>query len=54
MCKVLNYPRSTYYEKQKEKPASRLEIENQQLEKDILAIYHNSGNIYGAPKIHNY
>ena len=28
MCRVLNYPRSTYYDKQKEKPENKWKSEN--------------------------
>mgnify|MGYP000938511278 FL=1 len=52
MCKVLNYPRSTYYEKQKNKPLNNLQLENEKLQEDILKIYNDSNKIYGAPKIH--
>ena len=51
MCKVLNYPRSTYYDKQKEKPKNKWKKENKKLQEDILEIYNESNKIYGAPKI---
>jgi transposase InsO family protein len=51
MCKVLNYPRSTYYDKQKEKPESKWKTINKKLKEDILKIYSDSNKIYGAPKI---
>lgn len=53
MCKVLDYPRSTYYEKQRDKQVNSLQLENERLQQDILRIYNDSGKIYGAPKIHN-
>jgi putative transposase len=53
MCKVFDYPRSTYYEKQKDKQLNALQLENKRLQQDILKIYNDSGKIYGAPKIHN-
>ena len=51
MCDVLNYPRSTYYDKQKEKSEGKWKKENKKLQEDILEIYNESGKIYGAPKI---
>ena len=51
MCRVLNYPRSTYYDKQKEKPENKWKSENKKLREDILKIYNESNKIYGAPKI---
>ncbi len=51
MCKVLDYPRSTYYDKQKEKPENKWKKENKKLQKDILEIYDESNKVYGAPKI---
>jgi transposase InsO family protein len=51
MCNVLNYPRSTYYDKQKEKPDNKWKSQNKKLREDILEIYNESNKIYGAPKI---
>ncbi|WP_390819343.1 IS3 family transposase [Clostridium faecium] len=51
MCKVLKYPRSTYYDKQKEKPENKWKSINKKLQEDILKIYNDSNKIYGAPKI---
>ena len=51
MCKVLKYPRSTYYDKQKEKPENMWKPINKKLQEDILKIYNDSNKIYGAPKI---
>ncbi|WP_109840647.1 IS3 family transposase [Schnuerera ultunensis] len=51
MCKLLDYPRSTYYDKQKEKPENKWKKENKKLQEDILKIYNESGKVYGAPKI---
>lgn len=51
MCRVLQIPRSTYYESHNTKP-SRRETENKKLESIILDIYNKSHSVYGAPKIH--
>lgn len=51
MCKVLNYPRSTYYDKKQEKPENMWKSKNKKLQEDILKIYNESNKIYGAPKI---
>ena len=51
MCKVLKYPRSTYYDKQKKKPGNKWKSINKKLQDDILKIYNDSNKIYGAPKI---
>ena len=51
MCKVLKYPRSTYYDKQKEKPENKWKSLNKKLREDILEIYIESNKIYGAIKI---
>ncbi len=51
MYKVLDYPRSTYYDKQKEKPENKWEKVNKKLQEDILEIYNESNKVYGAPKI---
>ena len=51
MCKVLKFPRSTYYDKQKEKPENKWKSINKKLQEDILKIYNDSNKIYGAPKI---
>ena len=53
MCKVLKYPKSTYYDKQKEKSESKWKSLNKKLQKDILKIYNASNKVYGAPKITN-
>ena len=41
MCRVLKYPRSTYYDRQKEKPENKWARENKKLQKDILDIYND-------------
>ncbi|MFY9279646.1 MAG: IS3 family transposase [Caldicoprobacterales bacterium] len=51
MCRVLKYPRSTYYDKRKEKPENKWTRENKKLQEDILEIYNDSNKVYGAPKI---
>lgn len=51
MCEVLNYSRSTFYDKLKDKKPSKLQLENKKLQQDILSIYNESSKIYGAPKI---
>ena len=51
MCTVLKYPKSTYYDKQKEKTESKWKVLNKKLQKDILKIYNDSNKVYGAPKI---
>ncbi|WP_074349751.1 IS3 family transposase [Proteiniborus sp. DW1] len=51
MCKVLKYPKSTYYDKQKEKPENKWKPINKKLQDDILKIYNDNNKIYGAPKI---
>jgi transposase InsO family protein len=51
MCRVLKYPRSTYCDKQKEKPENKWTRENKKLQEDILEIYNDSNKVYGAPKI---
>jgi transposase InsO family protein len=51
MCKVLGYPKSTYYDKQKLKPESKWKSLNINLREDILKVYNESNKIYGAPKI---
>ena len=45
MCKVLGYPRSTYYDKQKAKPVSKWKSQNIKLREDILKIYNESNKI---------
>lgn len=50
ICKVLKFPRSTYYKALKSVPSNR-ELENQKLNEAILAIYYESKQRYGAPKI---
>ena len=52
MCTILDYPRSTYYDKLKGKPKNKWEKENRKLQEDTLRIYNDSNKIYGAPKIH--
>jgi transposase InsO family protein len=51
MCKVLDFPRSTYYDKQKNKPENKYKADNKKLQEAILQIYNESGKVYGAPKI---
>jgi hypothetical protein len=51
MCKVLKYPESTYYDKQKEKPENKWKHINKKLQEDTLKIYNDNNKIYGAPKI---
>jgi len=51
MYRVLQIPRSTYYESHNTKP-SRRETENKKLESIILDIYNKSDSVYGTPKIH--
>lgn len=51
LCEVLNFPRSTYYERQKEKPENKWKTLNKKLKEDILKVYNDSNKIYGAPKI---
>lgn len=51
MCRVLGFPRSTYYEKQKGKPKNKWKILNKILKEDILKVYNDSNKIYGAPKM---
>lgn len=50
MCKVLKVSRSSYYKYLNRKPSHR-ELENIKLEKDIINIYNESKNRYGAVKI---
>ena len=50
MCKVLKFPRSTYY-KAKNHKKSNLEKFNEILDQKILEIYNDSKKRYGAPKI---
>lgn len=52
MCKVLKFNRSTYYKIINQVPSAR-DIENQNLDSDILAIYYATKRRYGAPKIYN-
>ncbi|MDO5381687.1 MAG: IS3 family transposase [Eubacteriales bacterium] len=51
MCKVLGINRSTYYKCLDHKISNR-DIENQKLDKDVLAIYYDTKRRYGAPMIH--
>lgn len=50
ICKVLKLPRSTYYKALKRVPSKR-HMENQALDENIKAIYQESKQRYGAPKI---
>lgn len=36
MCKVLSYPRSTYYDKKQEKSENKWKSKNKKLQEDIL------------------
>ncbi len=47
---MLGYPRSTYYDKQKEKSESKWEKENKKLQEDILKIY-NENRDFSTTKI---
>lgn len=51
ICKVLKFPRSTYYKALNNNPSKRKE-ENEHLDKKIKSIYYESKKRYGAPKIH--
>jgi putative transposase len=51
MCKVLKYPRNTYYDRKQEKPENKWKVEGRKLQKDILEVYNKSNKVYGAPKI---
>ncbi|WP_246552452.1 IS3 family transposase [Vallitalea pronyensis] len=51
ICKVLKFPRSTYYKALLSVPSKRI-LERQQLQEDILKTYYKSKKRYGAPKIH--
>jgi putative transposase len=51
MCKVLNVSRSGYYA-WRSRPASKREMANQQLLKDIQDVYHDSDGTYGSPRIY--
>jgi putative transposase len=50
ICRVLRFPRSTYYKAKNHKKSKR-EIFNNKLDQKILQIYYDSKRIYGAPKI---
>lgn len=50
MCKILKVSRSSFYDWQKRKPSAR-QKENQQITKEIKAVYKASRNRYGSPKI---
>ena len=50
ICKVLKFPRSTYYKALNSVPSNR-ELENQRLDEEIRSIYYESKKRYGAPKI---
>lgn len=52
MCKVFKISRSGFYDWQKRKPSAR-QVENQQIAKEIRAVYQASRNRYGSPKITN-
>lgn len=52
MCELLQYSRSVYYDRLEDKEPTALAQENERLEKDIITIFTESDNIYGAPKIH--
>ncbi|WP_192600789.1 IS3 family transposase, partial [Sporosarcina limicola] len=51
MCRVLDVPKSTYYQSFK-KVKSTYEIENEKILERILVIHMESKQCYGAPKIH--
>lgn len=51
MCRVLQIPKSTYYQSHHKTP-SRRELENNILCDEIMSIYNESHHRYGAPKIH--
>ena len=51
MCKVLEVSRSGYYAWRK-RPPSKREMANQELYKDIKAVYNESGGTYGSPRIY--
>lgn len=50
MCKILQIPRSTYYDKQN-RPISARAKSNEDLKEQILKIYVESKQRYGSPKI---
>lgn len=50
ICKVLKFPRSTYYKALNRVPSNR-QLENQALDETIKAIHQESKQRYGAPKI---
>nr|WP_157065250.1 IS3 family transposase [Amphibacillus sediminis] len=52
LCDVLGVPRSTYYQSLTTSISKR-KLENQQLTKEIIRIYADSKQRYGAPKIHH-
>ena len=51
MCKVLDVAPSGYYAWRKQ-PSSQREMANQELLKDIKAVYENSNGTYGSPRIY--
>ena len=51
ICKVLKFPRSTYYKVINHTKSEREKF-NEKLDKSILEIYIDSQKRYGAPKIH--
>jgi len=50
LCRVLEVPRSTYYNHQSRRPSKRI-IENENLKDKIMKIYLDSKRRYGSPKI---
>ena len=51
ICRVLKFPRSTYYKVINHTKSVREKF-NEKLDKKILEIYIDSKKRYGAPKIH--
>lgn len=51
MCKILDVPRSSFYEKETRK-ISKTEIRRKAISKEIRIVYELSKKRYGAPKIH--
>jgi transposase InsO family protein len=50
MCRVLKVSRSGYYAWRKRKPSAR-EMANQELSQEIKAVFEESGQTYGSPRI---
>lgn len=50
MCRILNMPKSTYYDSHHKVPSPRA-VESSKLKNKILKIYNESNHRYGAPKI---